>query len=280
MLYLISRDNNSTAGTPLPIIVTFKLFNMKNSQPNSRRDFIVTAAKGTAALSLGFAGINSVFASGTNNIKKTYNPFFSTSFDQQPLPYKYDALENIIDAMTMEIHYSKHAAAYSKNLKDAALAEAVDMQQPVEDLLGKISKYSAKMRNNAGGHYNHEMFWKSMRPKTTDNKPSGKLAAAIESSFTSFANFKTLFSDAAKNRFGSGWAWLYIDDEKKLKIGSSPNQDNPLMDLSDIKGLPLLGIDVWEHAYYLKYQNKRADYIENWWNVVNWDYVQQRFEMK
>jgi len=117
-----------------------------------------------------------------------------------------------------------------------------------------------------------------MRPKSANNKPSGKLLQSLESTFTSFAAFKEKFSDAAKTRFGSGWAWLYIDNEKILKIGSTANQDNPLMDISDIKGFPLLGIDVWEHAYYLKYQNKRADYVENWWNVVNWDYVQQRFE--
>ncbi|MEP7166233.1 MAG: superoxide dismutase [Ferruginibacter sp.] len=203
---------------------------------------------------------------------------YATGFDQKPLPYSYNALEDVIDAMTMEIHYSKHAAAYSKNLKEAALAEGVDINKPLEDVLAKISKYSAKMRNNAGGHYNHEMFWQSMRSKTANNKPTGKLLQALETTFTSFAGFKDKFNEAAKTRFGSGWAWLYVDTEKTLKIGSSPNQDNPMMDISDIKGFPLLGIDVWEHAYYLKYQNKRADYIENWWNVVNWDYVQQRFE--
>jgi Fe-Mn family superoxide dismutase len=201
-----------------------------------------------------------------------------TNFDQQPLPYKYDALENVIDAMTMEIHYSKHAAAYAKNVKEAATAENVDMTKPIEDLLAKISKYTPKMRNNGGGHYNHELFWQCMRPKTDNNKPSGKLAEAIDKTFTSFAEFKKQFTDAGKNRFGSGWAWLYADANKNLKIGSSPNQDNPLMDISEIKGTPLLALDVWEHAYYLKYQNKRADYIENWWNVVNWDFVQQRFE--
>ena len=203
---------------------------------------------------------------------------YETGFDQQPLPYAYNALENVIDAATMEIHYTKHAAAYSKNLKDAAAAEGVDSKKSVEDILPSISKYTAKMRNNAGGHYNHEMFWQSMRPKQDDNKPTGKLLIAIEKNFTSFTDFKTQLSNEGKNRFGSGWAWLYADKNKTLKVGSTPNQDNPLMDISDIKGLPLLGLDVWEHAYYLKYQNKRADYIENWWNVVNWDYVQQRFE--
>ena len=250
---------------------------MKHIQSNSRRNFIKNTAAGTAAITLGLASIQS-FASADTKKDSPLNTNFATGFDQQPLPYKYTDLEDVIDAMTMEIHYSKHAATYSKNLKDAAKAEGVDAGKTVEELLAAISKYSPKMRNNAGGHYNHEMFWQCMRPKSAGNSPTGKLLASIESSFTSFASFKEKFGDAAKNRFGSGWAWLYADANKMLKIGSSPNQDNPLMDTSDIKGMPLLGIDVWEHAYYLKYQNKRADYIENWWNVVNWNYVQQRFE--
>jgi Fe-Mn family superoxide dismutase len=183
----------------------------------------------------------------------------------------------VIDAQTMEIHYTKHAAGYSKNLKEAAAAENVSSSS-VEAILGNISHYSVKMRNNAGGHYNHEMFWQSMRAKQNDNKPGGKLLAAIEKNFTSFGNFRTLFSDAGKNRFGSGWAWLYGDHDQILKIGSTPNQDNPLMDISELKGFPVMGLDVWEHAYYLKYQNKRPDYMNAWWNVVNWNYIQQRFE--
>ena len=133
------------------------------------------------------------------------------------------------------------------------------------------------MRNNAGGHYNHEMFWKSMRPKMIDNKPSGKLAQAIENIFSSFSTFKTQFSDAAKNRFGSGWAWLGVLDGK-LAICSTPNQDNPLMDVAEVKGTPILGIDVWEHAYYLKYQNKRPDYLKAIWAVINWKKVGENFE--
>jgi Fe-Mn family superoxide dismutase len=246
------------------------------SKYNSRRKFIKDSAKGTIGATIGLSTAGSFIASCANgkNISKS---IAFTGFDQQPLPYKYDALENIIDAMTMEIHYSKHAAAYSKNVKDAAATEAVDITKPLEDVLAKISKYSAKMRNNGGGHYNHELFWQCMRPKTTDNKPSGKLAEAIDKTFTSFGEFKKQFSDTGKNRFGSGWAWLYADKDKNFKIGSTPNQDNPLMDISDIKGTPLLALDVWEHAYYLKYQNKRADYIDNWWNVVNWEYVEKRF---
>ena len=249
---------------------------MKNLSKINRRNFLFNTAKGTLGLSIGLAGV-SQFASSCSPVKKMTAPAFATGFDQQPLPYKYDALENVIDTLTMEIHYSKHAAAYSKSLKEAVAAENVAANTPLENILASVSLYSPKMRNNSGGHYNHEMFWQSMRPKTTDNKPSGKLLEAIEKEFSSFANFKSKFNDAAKSRFGSGWAWLYTDGSKNLKIGSTPNQDNPLMDVSDIKGFPLLGLDVWEHAYYLKYQNKRADYADNWWNVVNWDYVQKRF---
>jgi Fe-Mn family superoxide dismutase len=248
-----------------------------SSISKSRRNFIANSAKGTIAVSIGLSSVGS-FISQNTMAKNISSSLILTSFDQQPLPYKYDELENVIDAMTMEIHYSKHAAAYSKNVKEAAAAESVDINKPLEEVLEKISNYSGKMRNNGGGHYNHELFWQCMRPKTADNKPSGKLAATIDNSFTSFNDFKKQFADAGKNRFGSGWAWLYMDATKNLKIGSTPNQDNPLMDISEIKGTPLLALDVWEHAYYLKYQNKRADYIENWWNVVNWDFVQMRFE--
>jgi Fe-Mn family superoxide dismutase len=210
------------------------------------------------------------------NTRILYSGQFKTSLDQQPLPYKYEALEPVIDSKTMEIHYTKHAAAYSAYLKDAVKAEGLSNTTSVEEILSKLSTLSPKMRNNAGGHYNHEMFWQSMKPNG-EGTPSGKLLTDIEAQFSSFSNFKTQFSDAAKNRFGSGWAWLYADAQKKLRIGSSPNQDNPLMDLSEIKGTPILGLDVWEHAYYLKYQNRRAEYIDNWWKVVNWDYVQKKY---
>ncbi len=247
---------------------------------NSRRKFLKKTVQGAALVTISSAAASSFLASCSATNSMAIPVTFSTGFNQQPLPYAYDALENVIDAKTMEIHYSKHAAAYSKALKEAATAEAVDETKPLENVLAKISKYSVKMRNNAGGHYNHEMFWKSMQPKKMDNKPTGNMAASLEKTFGSFANFKTQFSEAAKTRFGSGWAWLYLDAANNLKIGSTPNQDNPLMDKSDIKGFPILGLDVWEHAYYLKYQNKRAEYIENWWNVVNWGYVETRFNKK
>ena len=250
---------------------------MKKISNNSRRKFIINSTLGTASLTLGFSGVSALFE-GCSTPAHLMGSSLVTGFDQQPLPYAYTALEDVIDAKTMEIHYSKHAAAYSKALKEAVSAEGIQSETAVEIILAKISKYSAKMRNNAGGHYNHELFWKSMRPKSSDNKPAGKLLEAIVKQFTSFEVFKTQMADAGAKRFGSGWAWLYIDNNKILKIGSTPNQDNPLMDLSEIKGFPLLGLDVWEHAYYLKYQNKRTDYINNWWNLVNWDYIQKRYE--
>jgi superoxide dismutase, Fe-Mn family len=250
---------------------------MATKKTSNRRDFIATSLKGGLAIGIGL-GATAPLLQSFSTADHFTTKGLATGFDQQPLPYKYDALENVVDAMTMEIHYSKHAAAYSKNLKDAAAAEKVDITKPLEDVLAKISTYSAKMRNNGGGHYNHEMFWQCMQAKTADNKPTGNLQLAIGKAFGSFDEFKKQFADAGKNRFGSGWAWLYVDATKNLKIGSTPNQDNPLMDVCDIKGFPLLCLDVWEHAYYLKYQNKRADYIDNWWNVVNWNYVQQRFD--
>jgi superoxide dismutase, Fe-Mn family len=252
---------------------------MATPHKTNRRAFIANTVKGGLAAGVGLSAAAPLLQSFTT--KENFVPVnFATGFDQQPLPYAYNALENVIDAMTMELHYSKHAAAYSKNVKDAAAAEKVDITKPLEDVLANISKYSAKMRNNGGGHYNHEMFWQCMRPKREGNAPTGKLLAAIEKEFNSFDNFKKQFAEFGKNRFGSGWAWLYINKENLITIGSTVNQDNPLMDIAEIKGFPLLGLDVWEHAYYLKYQNRRADYIDAWWNVVNWDYVQQRMEWK
>ena len=250
---------------------------MKNLNENSRRKFIKNTTLGTASITLGLTAMSDFLAS-CSTTKKIMSPSFSTGFNQQPLPYNYASLEDVIDAKTMEIHYSKHAAAYSKALKEAVAAEGLQNETSVENILPRISKFSAKMRNNAGGHYNHEMFWQCMRAKNTDNKPSGKLLAAIEKDFISFDVLKKQVSDAGLQRFGSGWAWIYVNTEKKLMVGSTPNQDNPLMDISPVKGFPILALDVWEHAYYLKYQNKRADYISNWWSVVNWDYVQKRYE--
>jgi len=238
----------------------------------SRREFLATAGKAGVAAGLSFTVLPSLANSFNNgNLGGEW-------YRQDPLPYSYKDLEPVIDAMTMEIHYTKHAATYTKNLNDAMKEEYKKAGiEGLDRTLGEISKYSAKMRNNAGGHYNHELFWKCMTNKPA-LKPSGKLSAAIDKTFGSFDAFKTQFGEAAKTRFGSGWAWLIITADNKLKITSTPNQDNPLMDIAEVKGMPLLGLDVWEHAYYLKYQNKRPDYIANWWGIVNWEFVQKRYE--
>jgi len=246
-------------------------------KPINRRDFIGNSAMAGVATIIGVPLLSS-FTELSNSIEPVSIPaHLKTGFDQQPLGYAYNALEPNIDAQTMDIHYNKHASAYSKNAKEAAAAEGVDVTKPVEDVLAKISKYSPKMRNNAGGHFNHELFWRCMKPGG-NAQPTGNLLKAIEGSFTSFDEMKKQFSDAAKTRFGSGWAWLVLNNDKKLVISSTPNQDNPLMDIAEVKGLPLLGLDVWEHAYYLKYQNRRPEYIENFWKVVNWNTVAERFE--
>ncbi|MEJ0054167.1 MAG: superoxide dismutase [Bacteroidota bacterium] len=194
------------------------------------------------------------------------------TFAQVPLPYAYTALEPNIDAMTMEIHYTKHHTAYIKNVNDAIAAENISFATE-KDFFANTSKLSAKARNNGGGAWNHNFFWQVMKP--AGGAANGKVNDAITAAFGSMDKFKEQFSTAATGRFGSGWAWL-VNDGGKLKIGSTPNQDNPLMDVSDLKGTPLLCLDVWEHAYYLKYQNKRADYVTAWWNVVNWDEVAKR----
>ena len=238
-----------------------------SSSINSRRQFI----KQTGKASIAMASMPLMHTLGVLPINQEIN------FQQIPMPYAYNALEPFIDAMTMEIHHTKHAAGYTKNLNDACVAEKVDIKTTsITSLLASISKYSTKMRNNAGGHYNHELFWQSMQPAPA-SMPTSSLAKAIEKSFGTFADFQKAFSEAAKNRFGSGWAWLIINEKKELAICSSGNQDNPLMDIAEVKGYPLLGLDVWEHAYYLKYQNKRADYINNWWNLVNWKFVEERY---
>lgn len=244
-------------------------------EKKNRRQFLAFTSK--AGLGVVATAAGGPLLSSCSVVQKVVPGNDRTGFSQDPLPYSYGALNEAIDATTMELHFTKHAAGYATNLQDAAKAEGVDMAKPLEDVLRNISKYSVKMRNNGGGHYNHELFWKSMSPKG-GNAPQGNLAAAINKSFGSFDTFKTQFADAGKNRFGSGWAWLVLDGDKQLRIGSTPNQDNPLMNVADIKGYPLLGLDVWEHAYYLRYQNKRPDYINAWWKVVNWDFVQKRFD--
>ncbi len=242
----------------------------------NRRIFLKNSTLASATF-LPLAGSFSMLAGGCAGPKsgKSQSMDGAPDFTQKPLGYAYQSLEPYIDSQTMEIHYTKHAAAYTKNMNDAIKEENVSGSLGLEDLLGQVSKFSSKLRNNAGGHYNHESFWRMMTP---GGKPaSAAMMGVMEKAFGSFNDFKNQFNTAATQRFGSGWSWLYMDKQKNLKIGSTPNQDNPLMDIADIKGYPLLGLDVWEHAYYLKYQNKRADYIAAWWNLVNWAEVEKRY---
>jgi superoxide dismutase, Fe-Mn family len=195
-------------------------------------------------------------------------------FTLPSLPYAFNALEPHIDARTMEIHHGKHHQAYVTNV-NAAIAGTDADSMSIEDICKNISKYPMSVRNNGGGHYNHSLFWTIMAPNAGGN-PTGALAEAINGAFGSFDEFKKQFSAAGATRFGSGWAWLSVSGGK-LVVSSTPNQDNPLMDIADVKGTPILGMDVWEHAYYLNYQNRRPDYITAFFNVINWDEVAKRF---
>lgn len=198
------------------------------------------------------------------------------AFELPKLTYAYNALEPHVDARTMEIHHSKHHQAYVTNLNNAIAGTDAE-KMSIEDVCKNISKYPAAVRNNGGGHFNHSLFWEIMTPGGS-NAPTGKLAEAIQADLGGFDKFKEEFAKAATTRFGSGWAWLCVENGK-LKICSTPNQDNPLMDVvTDCNGTPILGIDVWEHAYYLHYQNRRPDYIQAFMNVINWDIVAAKYE--
>lgn len=197
------------------------------------------------------------------------------AFTLPQLEYAYTALEPHIDAKTMEIHHTKHHQAYIDNL-NKAIAGTPAENLSIEEICKQVSKYPVAVRNNGGGHYNHSLFWQLLTPNS-DGKPVGEITQAIDKAFHSFDEFKTQFSQAAMGRFGSGWAWLVVSEDKKLVIGSTPNQDNPLMDVSELKGIPVLGIDVWEHAYYLKYQNRRAEYVTAFYNVINWKKVNELY---
>ena len=235
-----------------------------------RRKFIYSVAAITAASAL------EPFAKSITNISNNKNRSETTmaKFELPPLPYTNDALEPYIDKMTMEIHHDKHHQGYVTNLNKAV--DGTEMAtKTLEELITNISKYPIAVRNNGGGHWNHSLFWTLMK-QNGGGEPTDALGDAIKSSFGSFDEFKTQFGKAGATRFGSGWAWLVVQNGK-LVIGSTPNQDNPLMDVSDFKGTPVLGLDVWEHAYYLKYQNRRPEYIENWWNVINWAEASKRF---
>lgn len=245
---------------------------------SKRRTFIKHFILQGVALSVGTELIeNSVKAFEKMSSGKSTD---GLGFEQKPLPYAFSALEPIIDAQTMELHYSKHAASYCKNMNEAMQAEKVPKGITLEQLIENIGSYSEKMKNQAGGHYNHELFWASMRAPRDKNIPSGNLLKMLTGSFGSFESFTQQMNQSALKVFGSGWTWLVLTKENTLKIVNTKNQENPLMNIlaeSD-RGLPIFGIDVWEHAYYLKYQNRRGEYLQNWWSVANWDYLEARLK--
>jgi len=246
-----------------------------NSRRNFLRKSVALAVGSLAASSIG----NKAFAASEFIEKEIPQPD-GGKFVLPILPYSYDALEPHIDKLTMEIHHSKHHQAYVTNLNKAL--ETVDgnvlgSPQSFDNIFDKVAKLPAAIRNNAGGHYNHSLYWILMKPNA-GGQPKGKLAAAITNSFGSFDEFKKQFTDISMKQFGSGWSWLIVN-KGKLAITSTPNQDNPVMNLDsiEIKGTPIITLDLWEHAYYLKNQNRRADYIASWWNILNWDAVESLY---
>jgi superoxide dismutase, Fe-Mn family len=253
---------------------------------NSRRDFLKKTAILSAGAFIGTSIVDKIAATETDTNSGTKN-WLSSNLDGiytlPKLPYGYEALEPHIDKLTMEIHYSKHHQAYVTNLNKAIETldkNLVESTKTLDSIFENMSKLPDAIKNNAGGHYNHTLFWNLMKTNG-GGEPKGKLAEAIKTTFGSFDEFKKQFSEAAIKRFGSGWAWLVVSNGK-LVITSTPNQDNPLMNLTSItvKGKPILALDVWEHAYYLKNQNRRAEYIASWWNVVNWEAAGNLFESK
>lgn len=226
---------------------------------------------------MGLAALSACFPSGSKSNNGSSSAV-AESFSGHVFPqlgYGYDALQPYIDAQTMELHYDKHHRGYYKKFMAAIDGSELE-KTPMHQIFANVSRHSESVRNNGGGYYNHMLFWENMSPDGGD--PSARLLNAIVKNFGSYDEFKAEFNSAAKSHFGSGWAWLYMDSDKNLKVTSTPNQDNPLMDVNPDKGIPLLALDVWEHAYYLKYQNMRGDYVDNFWNVINWKTVSKRWE--
>ncbi|MFC2079871.1 superoxide dismutase [Bacteroidota bacterium] len=241
-----------------------------------KRDFIKTSMVLGAGALLSAPLISSCAnTAGKNSIIASLVPSGDDGFKQLELPYAFDALEPNIDAQTMELHFGKHHAGYTRKF-NAALKEEGISSKDIKEIFASISKYGAGVRNNGGGYFNHALYWNTMSPDG-GGEPQKGLKSAIEAAFGSFEEFKKLFSSAAATQFGSGWAWLILNEEGKLQVIAAPNQDNPLMDIAAVKGTPLMNIDVWEHAYYLKYQNMRTEYISNFWNVVNWKAVEMLY---
>ena len=246
----------------------------------NKREFLKTSAilgAGTLiAPSVASSCMNSSAADGATASLVALNT--EGKFEQPELGYAFDALEPHIDAMTMEVHYGKHHAGYTAKF-NTALEHEDFHPTDIYSMFAAVSSYGADsgLRNNGGGYFNHNLYWKFMSPDG-GGEPTGKLAQAIDKDFGSFGQFKDLFSATSASQFGSGWGWLLLDKEGKLQVTSTPNQDNPLMDIVDVQGTPLLNVDVWEHAYYLNYQNKRASYIEAYWNVIDWNFVGALYE--
>jgi superoxide dismutase, Fe-Mn family len=255
-----------------------------------RRVFLKLTPVGSLAV-LGFAesctakstatAVNKTTATDPK-LEKTSDNLVKTNkimaFELPALPYATSALEPHVDTKTMEIHHGKHHNAYVTNLNAAVTADPNAQGKTLEQLVANISKFAPAIRNNGGGHWNHSFFWEIMAPNA-GGEPKGEIALAIQGAFGSYENFKKEFTTAATTRFGSGWAWLSVDANKNIFISSTPNQDNPMMDIAEKKGVPVLGLDVWEHAYYLHYQNRRPDYIAAFFNVVNWEAVNTRFKV-
>ncbi|MDA3823920.1 MAG: superoxide dismutase [Bacteroidales bacterium] len=243
-----------------------------------KREFIKTSMLLGAGAFLSAPLISSC-ANANGKAKGTFAasliPGGTEGFEQLELPYALDALEPYIDAQTMELHYGKHHAGYTKKFNAALSAEGI-ASTDINEIFANVSQYAAGVRNNGGGYYNHSLYWNFMSPDG-GGEPQGALKKAIDNAFGSVEEFKTLFSTAAATQFGSGWAWLILAEDGSLQVDATANQDNPLMDDAKVKGTPLLNIDVWEHAYYLNYQNRRTEYISNFWNVVNWKAVEQLY---
>lgn len=254
---------------------------MTNKQ-NSRRDFFkkISLSGIAVVVSSTFSFARTPFLSGETSLDKAFSKLGDFQFNGQskqlPLPYAYNALEQVVDARTMEIHYSKHHAAYTKNMNDATATTDYG-SKPLFQLFNEIEKYPAAVKNNAGGFYNHLFFWTVMAP-ASGQAPSGDLSDAINKSFGSFDKFKEAFGNAGKKQFGSGWAWLSVNMEGNLVVSSTPNQENPIMNTTEVRGIPVLALDVWEHAYYLQYQNRRPDYVDAFWKIVNWKEVDRRYQ--
>lgn len=252
---------------------------MTETNSFTRRDFLATGSLAIAGGALGLVG--AVPRAAAEEVAVGGGRLFTVPMQMNALPYTYDALEPEIDAMTMEIHHSRHHAAYAHNLANALALHPHYESHALEELLADIPALpvdiQVSVRNNGGGHWNHSLFWEIMTPDSA-GRPHGEVATAIDEQFGDFATMQEQFARAAATRFGSGWAWLLVNEQGRLEISSTPNQDNPLMHgLVEVTGIPILGLDVWEHAYYLLYQNRRADYVRAWWDLVDWEKVDQLY---